>query len=290
MKRILFFLCAFGFPAIAFSQSNVMVGTLRPVKYEKLDDGALRVFYEAKTAKDASRPENKDTDYMVLDIGEKGISRFFSDNRRRMDSMMLESMNRGGPIQINTNTINNSGISSTGDSKEIFKNYPAGRITVTDRISASDYLYEEPKHDFKWQIEPETREILSYSCQKAVTDFRGRRYEAWFAPDLPVNDGPWKFSGLPGLILSVEDSNKNFSFQAIGIENSKNPVNYPQKDYLKTSRGEVEKIQKKFSENPVSYMTNSMPGANIQVRTIDRDGVERTGSEVKFPYNPMELE
>ena len=282
MKRWFFFLFAFGFPAFAFSQT-IMGGPARQIKYTTLDSGALRVFYETKTVKDASKPENKDTDYMVLDIGEKGISRFYSDNRRRMDSIMTEMMKRGGPVLFDQNTMSDNGISSVGDSKEIFKNYPSGKITVTDRIASSNYLYEEAKHDFQWQIESDTREILSYTCQKAIADFRGRHYEAWFAPDLPLNEGPWKFAGLPGLILSVEDSGNNFSFQAIGIENLKQSIDFPQKDYLKTSRNEVEKIQKKYNEDPIGYLTNSMPGANIQIRMVDKDKIE-------FPYNPIELE
>ena len=290
MKRWFFFLFAFGFPAIAFSQFNFQAGPAKPVKYETLDNGALRVFYETKFVRDVSKPDRTETDYMVLDIGEKGISRFYSDNRRRMDSIMTEIMKRGGPVRFDQNTLRDNGISSPGDSKEIFKNHPSGKITVTDRIASSDYLYEEDRINFQWQIESDTREILSYTCQKAVADFRGRHYEVWFAPDLPLNDGPWKFAGLPGLILSAEDSEKNFSFQAIGIENSQLPVQFPQKDYLKTSRKEVEKIQKRFNEDPMGYITNSMPGARVMIKTIDESGVERTGKDVKFPYNPMELE
>ena len=289
MKQWFFFLFVFGFPAVAFSQ-YIMGGPSRQIKYTALDNGALRVFYETKTVKDASNPENIDTDYRVLDIGEKGISRFYSDNRRRMDSIMTEMMKRGGPVRFDQNTLSDNGISSPGDSKEVFKNHPSGKITVTDRIASSDYLYEEDRSLFQWQIESDTREILSYTCQKAVADFRGRHYEAWFALDLPLNDGPWKFAGLPGLIFAVEDSGKNFSFQAIGIENLNQTIDFPQKDYLKTSRNEVEKIQKKYNEDPMDYLTNSMPGANIQIRMVDRDGIERSGREVKFPYNPMELE
>ena len=290
MKRWLFFLFVLGFPAIAFSQFNIQVGSMSPVKYKTLDKSVLRVFYETKAAFDATKPDRTTADYMVLDIGEEGISRFYSDNRRRSDSIINELMKKGGNVSIDKSTFSNNGISSMGDAKEIFKNYPAGKITATDRIATSDYLYEEDRINFQWQIEPDTREILSYTCQKAVTDFRGRHYEAWFAPDLPLNDGPWKFAGLPGLILAVEDSDKNFIFQAIGIENSELSVEFPQKDYVKTSRKEVEKIQKRFIEDPMGYLTNSMPGARVMVKTVDQNGVERTGSDVKLPYNPMELE
>ena len=291
MKRRFFFLFIFIFPAITFSQINVRMGSMMdPVKYEALDEGALRVFYESKSVRDTTNPERTSIDYMVLDIGEKGISRFYSDNRRRTDSIMNELIKGGGPVNIDRNLLSNNGISSPGDSKEVLKNFPSGKISVTDRIANSDYLYEENKNLFQWQIETDTREILSYTCQKAVTDFRGRHYEAWFAPDLPINDGPWKFSGLPGLILAIEDSDKHFMFQAVGIENYKKPVEYPKRDYVKTSRKEVEKIQKRFNDDPAGYLTNSTPGARVLIKMIDQNGVERTGSEVKLPYNPIELE
>jgi len=291
MKQLFFFLFAFSIPAIAFSQISYQMGSSRAaIKYETIDNGVLRVFYETKSVSDPTKPERTTADYMVLDIGEKGISRFYSDNRRRTDSIMNELMKGGGPVRFNSNTLSNSGITSPGDAKEVFKNYPAGKISVTDRVANSDYLYEEDRNNFQWQIESDTREILSYTCQKAVADFRGRHYEAWFAPDLPLNDGPWKFSGLPGLILYVEDSDKNFVFQAIGIENYNLPVEFPQKDYLKTSRSEVARIQKRFIEDPMGYISNSMPGARVMIRTVDESGVERSGSDVKIPYNPMELE
>jgi hypothetical protein len=96
--------------------------------------------------------------------------------------------------------------------------------------------------------------------------------------------------GLPGLILSIEYNNHYFSFQAAGIENAASPVLFPQKDYLKTSRKEVEKIRKRFIEDPMNFIINSHPGANIEIKMTDENGLEKTGSEIKFPYNPIELE
>lgn len=61
-----------------------------------------------------------------------------------------------------------------------------------------------------------------YTCVKATAKFRGRTYEAWFASDIPIFNGPWKFGGLPGLILSLTDSKNEYHFECIGIENLKN--------------------------------------------------------------------
>lgn len=59
---------------------------------------------------------------------------------------------------------------------------------------------------------------MGYICNKGTSTFRGRTYHAWFTVDIPVNDGPWKLYGLPGLILRVEDENENFTFEAIGLQ------------------------------------------------------------------------
>jgi GLPGLI family protein len=285
------FLFIWGISWSARAQITILMGENNPVRYDTLDTSAIRVFYEMKSVADTLHPEQNDRDYMVLEIGEKRISRFYSDNKRRMDSLMLELI-KLNPKNINMNqqVLKDNGISSTGDKREIFKNHPSGKMTITDHIVSTDYLYEEELNDISWQIEQETKMYLSYLCQKASAVFRGRSYEAWFAPDLPISDGPWKFVGLPGLILSIEDNRHYFSFQAVGIENAASPVLFPKKNYVKTSRKEVEKIRKRFIEDPMGFITNSFPNANIEIKMTDESGLEKTGKEVKFPYNPIELE
>jgi len=290
MNRRFVFLLVFCMPLCVHSQISIQMGTPKPIKHEILDTAVIRVSYEMKSMIDILKPDNLTQDYMVLEIGEKGVSRFYSDNKRRQDSIMAELI-KINPTQIDMmQVMKDNGINPGGDEREIFKNYPVGKMTVTEHIVSTDYRYEDELNVISWQIEPDTKTFLSYDCQKATADFRGRHYEAWFAPDLPLNDGPWKFRGLPGLILSIEDTDKQFSFQAIGIEQATLPVRFPQKDYLKTSRKEVEKIRKRFIENPMKYIMDSHPGANISVKMVDENGNEKTGEDIKFPYNPIELE
>ncbi|MBW6479174.1 MAG: GLPGLI family protein [Bacteroidales bacterium] len=100
----------------------------------------------------------------------------------------------------------------------VYKNYPQGKMTVTDAIGTNYYKYSDELHSQSWQIYDSTKTILNYTCQMAVSDFRGRRWIAWFAHDIPISDGPWKFSGLPGLIMEVYDSEKHFRFTLVGLE------------------------------------------------------------------------
>ena len=59
--------------------------------------------------------------------------------------------------------------------------------------------------EFKWFITNETQTIKGLNCIKATSSFRGREYVAWFTPSVPISAGPWKFSGLPGLIVQIID-------------------------------------------------------------------------------------
>jgi len=101
---------------------------------------------------------------------------------------------------------------------KVYKNYPQGQVTVTDDISPNFYIYTDELHPQSWEILDSVKTILDYPVQMAVSDFRGRRWTAWFAPDIPISDGPWKLSGLPGLIMAAYDAKKHYRFHIVGIE------------------------------------------------------------------------
>ena len=100
----------------------------------------------------------------------------------------------------------------------VYKNHPAGAITVTDGLREDQVTYRDTLNAQQWTIVDSTREVLGYTCQQATADFRGRRWTAWFATDIPVSDGPWKLGGLPGLILEAYDEGHQYTFTAVGLE------------------------------------------------------------------------
>ena len=73
---------------------------------------------------------------------------------------------------------------------------------------------------FEWKVNNETKKILGYVCQRAVTHFRGRKYEAWFTTQLPQG-GPWKYDGLPGMILEIKSEQPMIEFKAVAISSQK---------------------------------------------------------------------
>lgn len=73
-----------------------------------------------------------------------------------------------------------------------------------------------------WTLKNETKKIKSFTCKKAITTFRGRNYTVWYTEELSIIGGPWKFDGLPGLILSVSSEGKVLNIEATKIEKKSN--------------------------------------------------------------------
>ena len=73
-----------------------------------------------------------------------------------------------------------------------------------------------------WKLENEIKEIKSFSCKKATTTFRGRNYTAWYTEVINILGGPWKFDGLPGLILAIASDDGVLNIEATKIEKSNN--------------------------------------------------------------------
>ena len=99
----------------------------------------------------------------------------------------------------------------------LFRNINDGETMIYRVIAGEHYSYTEPTEMPIWQIQSETKELLGYSCQLASCDFRGRTWYAWFSTDIPVNEGPWKLFGLPGLVLEAYDSKKHYAYKATGL-------------------------------------------------------------------------
>jgi len=93
----------------------------------------------------------------------------------------------------------------------ISKNFDTNRFISLFLFSLPTQYIEESM-DFAWELTHETDTILGLPCRKAMTDYGGRRYHAWFTLAVPINDGPYVFQGLPGLILKVTDEQGWYTF------------------------------------------------------------------------------
>jgi GLPGLI family protein len=97
------------------------------------------------------------------------------------------------------------------------------KITCNGMYKKEKYcLVSDTLGDIAWRIEPDVRRFGSYTCQKAMGEFRGRIYEAWFAPDIPIPSGPFKLGGLPGLILEATSTDGVVKFTFVRLETGEN--------------------------------------------------------------------
>ena len=189
-----------------------------------LDRAYMKCLYRYVYLNDTLTGKTKD-DLLILQIG-KSISKCFSHYSNQVDS--LSALPNGDMIIGKMiDDAMNSGEFMRGNYPHkrlktyIYKNYPEGRMTVTDGLILQDYCYVDSLHTQIWTMGDSTREVLGYTCQQATADFRGRHWTAWFATDIPVSDGPWKLGGLPGLILEAYDEGQQHVFTAVGLERVK---------------------------------------------------------------------
>ncbi|MDR3338730.1 MAG: GLPGLI family protein [Candidatus Symbiothrix sp.] len=253
-------------------------------KYSVIDSAYLKCAYKLTYLKDSLKPEEKSTDVQLLLIG-KTISKYYSQYALAYNLYVVEYLKKHDTYPH---------IKEKGSwTYELFKHYPQGKETVTDIASMlhGNFVYEEEMPVFDWKITNETQEILSYNCQKATCSFRGRMYTAWFTMDIPVDNGPWKFGGLPGLILKISDSKNHFNYECEGLEQlkTKEPVKWYKVDYTKVRREELDKLYRRFHDDLAAYM--SLKGR--KVREMDQE--TKTSKTVdhsskKIPYNPIELD
>ncbi len=251
---------------------------------EQINPPSLSCSYWLTYQPDSANSQDLLSEEMILFI-ENSRSKFQSYNSYIFDSIMQNFKN----ATVTSNNISTA-LSSVQAYKtrfkfQIFKNYPTGKITTTDRILTDDYQYEETKDLFHWEILDKTDSIAGYHCQKALTEFAGRKYEAWFTTEIPISEGPYKFNGLPGLIVKIADTRNHYIFELIRVVNNKSQTNIdiPNKVFIRTTKKEFEKGSKEFMENVVDRIAQA--GFTLNSEEDKNEVMAKT----KKRNNPIEL-
>lgn len=195
---------------------------------------ANRFFYELtfKPKKDSAKLEKVMT---ILDVvPEKSLYRDYTIVAQ--DSIIkagVEAMQKSGVFKDLSKMI-----TMPKFSYKVFKATPTKEITYAESISSGftplTIGYNE-NINFDWKILSDKEKIGEYNTQKATVDFGGRQWTAWFSSDIPLRDGPYKFFGLPGLIVKIEDADKNYSWE---LKGNKKVDNWEEQSY-------AEKIQQR---------------------------------------------
>ena len=262
-------------PLICFSQ-------------QVLDNAFLKCHYQYLWQDDTLTGKTRD-DLIVLQIGQN-ISKSYSYYSNQVDSLMaLPNGDKIAGKMISDAMKSGDFMKGNYPHKRmkayIYKNHSERKTTVTDGLSLQDFIYEDELNVQNWQFTDSTKTILDYPCQMATCDFRGRQWTAWFALDVPINDGPWKFGGLPGLIMEVYDRSNQYHFTIIGLQKVEDePIIFSEtyvgsKKFEKTNRLGFLKSQKKYLMDMNGY---------IQMET----GIDLSGGQPAkiMRYDLMELD
>lgn len=217
-------------------------------------ESANRFFYELSYAPNKDSLTKKNEVMTILDITpKKSIYReYLMVSQDSLLKVEVEAMQKSGTYKDLTKLIKQPKFAH-----KIVKTYPSMEVTYSEQILQDIVAYKETEN-FNWKIETEKSKVGDYAVQKATAEFGGRKWTAWFTTELPFQDGPYKFSGLPGLIVKIADDQNNFSWV---LKGNKKMDNYQEESYS-------EQLMKQF-------------GQGIKVLDVSRDKFEQTYAAYK---------
>lgn len=271
MQLKIFIVASFFFSVFVFSQN-------------------MRFIYELKFIKDSTNREEVMSDLLNLDTTPKG-STFYPSKSIIQDSLSLEfekaedreAFRKSAPWQ-------------NAKSKIIYyltKDYKDQSVSLYNFFEGKYFTYSET-NPIKWNVDKETSKIGIYNVQKATADYGGRKWTAWFTTQIPISDGPYKFSGLPGLIIKMEDSKKDYRFELVKSEKIKKEYSQVEryKNAVKINKAAFAKLEKRQREDPVSLLPPppmSASGENTIFTASAKKFQKKVEDEAKKDNNPIEF-
>ena len=268
----------------------VLTVSAKPNKKDEnkvIDKLKYTITYRTKSVRDTTKTDSEgrydyENDDMQLEVGEK-VSYFYSATYRAYEEELRKSVDANN-IAIPTSTSARGSISM-----DFYRNYPTGKSTYLDKVIREKFRIIEPLEQPQWDIIADsTKQILDYHCQMARCSFKGRTWTAWFTTDIPLDNGPWKLCGLPGLILRAYDSKQQYIFDCVGMKQAKEGENI-------TYDSKFDKYVSATMKEFVDYQAKAVPedmlsAAGIQIEVPEEMKAEFMKQMAKpMPSNPIEL-
>lgn len=252
-----------------------------------VDTARYKVTYSLKYK---FHPDQRDAynDTRIVQIGKHRV-KDYSDIINYFDSLATEQVRRGAESYSN--------VSGNTWPLEIIRPIRGEKADLKYRLSTSAFfVYPDSVPSLEWSFnDEETDSIIGYDCRKATVEFAGRSYIAWFTPEIPLPFGPYKFGGLPGLILKLEDAERQYIWVAVGFERDNAPImeyTYRDGNDKRCSAADVKKTLVRYFKSPVGFMISEMGGDSSRVHIVGKDGKEMNNvdaSQMSIPYKPLEI-
>ncbi len=257
--------------------SNCSYAQFVGLKYKNIEPANIVVTYSLQYQQDSTDPSNIRSSTFYLFMGNT-ISKYVNCANYSRDTATRRFTTNKQVIDYMTNPQ----IPKAGILYQIFKNYPKGKLTFTDHIPSDTFKFEENLDIFHWNLTDDTAINCGYKTQKATCYFGGRSWSAWFSPDLPYNDGPYKFNGLPGLIVKVYDNRNHYVFNLLSINKPETGVmiDIQDQEYIETTKQGFFRAEDSFREDIVNR-AKEVSSDNDFIQTLAKNAAQRN--------NPIEL-
>ncbi|WP_282038892.1 GLPGLI family protein [Saccharicrinis aurantiacus] len=169
--------------------------------------------YKYDYQEDSTSALYKGNAYMCLQIGNR-LCRFAARSRITTDSIHVALKNTDSNLRNSSvqKAFVNDFASTYFARYSIFSGLNVKSIDFYEGTYKPYHFYEETCFNWNFVADSDTT-IAGYLCKKALTSYRGRNFEAWYTLEIPFSKGPFKFNGLPGLIVKIKDTKEEHVFE-----------------------------------------------------------------------------
>ncbi len=291
----------------------ILLGAFITAEAQKTDTARMLVHYKFTWVKDTTNRAAAYTENMVLYVGQSAGA-YRSYDGVVANAQFKKAYAEAAAASPDGNVrINRMGV---GTRVEYYQFPNEKKLFTKDQVLVNSYLIDGPMPAIDWKTNGDTATFGGLHCQKATCHFKGRDYTAWFCPDLPVHIGPWKLSGLPGVIVDARDAKNEVVFKFDGVEKANltppksgpavaendmppilrdldddmNLIGTPPRT-IKTTQKEFDKLQTSMKKNPQAFAQaieagNRVSGDASMDHIMIKAGPAPKGPEIN---NPIEL-
>jgi len=239
------------------------------------------VKYNFTFAQDSLNPSKKIAEEMILKTDKNGFA-LMSNHAFSSDTIKddITTLIADGKLSATDLMMINSEVNKY----RIYFEKDSARYFLKTQVNGLLFDFEDEVPEIKWDLSDEKKIINEFEVKKATTKLFGKNWTAWYAEDIEVPYGPYKFHGLPGLILEINDEKNNFHYKVSSV--IKDTTNYPiHKKYnaVNSKRIEFENAIKAYKNNPEKI--NMRTGDDPQK---DAEAFEKRKLELKSKNNSIE--
>ncbi|SDJ13078.1 GLPGLI family protein [Chryseobacterium jejuense] len=249
--------------------------------------------YVLKAKLNKQTPDYIHEEFFSLQVGEKRAF-FASTQSIKKDSVLGKSYvmgnNPDGSITINLK--NGTSVPKTKFPYTIIQSNE--KVQYFQPVGMAVLTYQEPVIG-NWKLIDEVKAINAINCKRAEVTYKGRNWIAWYSTEIPLPYGPYKFSGLPGLIIKITDEKGEYDFELIkSVPTSQlagKSISIKKTRYTEA----VETTQSKF-EQALKASNDNIAGVLASSGTTILSGQEKINQRqkeldlIRKYLNPIELE